>query len=172
MAAVSTVVNNIDGKIVTDYFDPNGFFLGASYEHADGSGTWFTADGQSGSWSGATQFWEVGATLGIGFQLWGDSNGDIGFGWTSGIGITDQVGYASSPEAAITDLNPDGLTIARMVDPFPTTVNYNPTDGLTFDHLGLSVGAFVIDHDPLYHGTPNWSDQFHQAVSSELGGLF
>jgi hypothetical protein len=173
MSGTYVVISVIDGKTVSDYFDSDtGVFLGATYDHNDGSGTWFTADGQHGSWSPTTQYWEFGGALGLGFGVWGDSNGDFGFNWNAGLGAYAQIGEASSPDAAVNTVGTDGGNVALHVDPLPSWMHYDPNTGLSFDQMGVDVGAYYTSQDPYYQGTPEWTWQFLHAIDGSYVNMY
>lgn len=144
------VVHHVDDRVVTDFFNSDGYFIGATYENRDGSGSWFTTDGQHGSWNATTQYWQIGGALGLGFTVWGTSDGTMGFGWTSGLGVVIEVGEAPTADAALAEVSQSGATMAANVDPLPSYIHFNSDGTITWDAAGIDVGLYAVSQDPHY----------------------
>jgi hypothetical protein len=161
-----TYVDDYSGRMTTDYYDPSGYFVGATYQNPDGSGSWWNAlSGEHGSFSGTTQYWEVGVALGFGFEIWGTSNGDMGFGWASGLGIIAEAGQTNTPQEALSMLSQNGGVVSFDADPFPSSVSFS-NGVVSFDSLGINIGAYGLDQDNPFIGAPNWKNQFIDSIGT------
>jgi hypothetical protein len=139
-------VYHVDDKLVAEYFDAGGYFVGATYSYDSGGGSWFTADGRSGAWSGSTGYWSIGGSLLIGFGLWGTGNGDWGIAWNAGIGAYALAGNADSVGAAIQHVTEDRIDIAFDINGLIDSVSINPQTGhITFDDIGFNLGLYASD---------------------------
>jgi hypothetical protein len=157
---VSVYVDPTSERVTTDYFSADGTFLGVVYQNLDGSGNWWTVDGQRGTFDGTTQYWQAGVALGFGFGVWGTSNGDRGFGWTTGLGAYANVGEASSFQEALAIVGASGGTVTFDPDPFPDSLVWNEDRGLAFPTFGVDIGVYWIDQDPYSAGIPQWQEDF------------
>jgi len=141
------------GYLVREFYNSDGFFAGVTFDHQDGSGTWQSADGNHGSWSSETWFWDFGATLGLGFEVWGTSAGDGGFSWTSGLGFIAEAGQAHDAQDALSQVNTQTTTdVAVDVDPRPSWIHFNSDGTVVFDNVGVDFAIRWIDHDQPYDG--------------------
>lgn len=112
------------------------------------TGTRMTADEKAAydaANSGDCYFWEIGATFGIGFGLYGTCEG-VGISWNAGFGVYGEAGVAWSPEDAADEVGQDRVVIVADDPSLPTGFEIDPRTG-EYDpvKIGAGVGIFVKD---------------------------
>ena len=122
--------------------------MGTSYNYDGGGGSWHTADGLSGTWTGQTAYWEVGAALGIGLGLWGTGDHQWGITWNVGIGAYAITGVADDATAAIHTVTQESIGIYADIEGASIDVRINPQTGVvTVPEQGFRFGFFGSSPD-------------------------
>lgn len=131
---------------VTEHFDDEGWFTGATYSRVDGSGSWFNISGESGSW-GATNWGSLSGSAAYGSAGFGYMGAVGGFSQVYGGDTYAYVGVGTPGPAggigADADGDLEGLSLALQSPTGVTTIVVDPTTGyVTAAELGRT-GSYL-----------------------------